>query len=261
MGIFAQELTSGRNANVGSSKFQNIEAMQIDLRLFFLFFHSKLDDDDASGDGGNSSKPTLRPQLNLFDAVSTGLAAILGAGIFSVIAPAAGIAGPSLLISLLIAAFVAFCNAISSAQLAINFPRTGGTYEFGNKMLGKWWGFSAGWMFLVANTVGPGAIALSFGGYVNAEWHNVPPSIAAVIAAVAMTSINAMGIRRSVNVTDIVVILSILSLLAFVIISIPKSHSFQIFFLSSLHQALPGSYRLPHFSSLLIQDMVELLLL
>ncbi len=42
IGIFAQELTSGRNANVGSSKFQNIEAMQIDLRLFFLFFHSKL---------------------------------------------------------------------------------------------------------------------------------------------------------------------------------------------------------------------------
>lgn len=189
-----------------------------------------MDDDDASGDGGNSSKPTLRPQLNLFDAVSTGLAAILGAGIFSVIAPAAGIAGPSLLISLLIAAFVAFCNAISSAQLAINFPRTGGTYEFGNKMLGKWWGFSAGWMFLVANTVGPGAIALSFGGYVNAEWHNVPPNIAAVIAAVAMTSINAMGIRRSVNVTDIVVILSILSLLAFVIINIPKSHFFSNFF-------------------------------
>ena len=60
----------------------------------------------------------LRPQLGMFDAVSTGLAAILGAGIFAVIAPAAAIAGPALLISLIIAAFVAFCNALSSAQLA-----------------------------------------------------------------------------------------------------------------------------------------------
>ena len=49
----------------------------------------------------------LRPQLNLFDAVATGLAVILGAGIFSVIAPAAGIAGPALLVSLGIGASIA----------------------------------------------------------------------------------------------------------------------------------------------------------
>jgi len=62
----------------------------------------------------------------MFDAVSTGLAAILGAGIFAVIAPAAAIAGPALLISLLIAAYVALCNALSSAQLAAVLPRTEG---------------------------------------------------------------------------------------------------------------------------------------
>ena len=52
-------------------------------------------------------KSRLRPQLNLFDAVATGLAEILGAGIFSVIAPAAGIAGPAFLVSLSIAALIA----------------------------------------------------------------------------------------------------------------------------------------------------------
>jgi basic amino acid/polyamine antiporter, APA family len=106
--------------------------------------------------GQNSGEPTLKPQLHFFDAVATGLAAILGAGIFAVVAPAAGIAGPALLISLLLAAFVAFCNAISSAQMAAAFPRTGGTYEFGRRLLGEWWGYSAGWMFLTANTVGRG---------------------------------------------------------------------------------------------------------
>src|ERR1039457_4484010 len=101
---------------------------------------------------------TLRPQLGMFDAVATGLAAILGAGIFAIIAPAAAIAGPALLVSLGIAAFVAFCNALSSAQLAAVFPRSGGTYEFGRRILGPWWGFAAGWMFLAANTIGPGVI-------------------------------------------------------------------------------------------------------
>jgi len=174
-------------------------------------------------DGAHDAK--LRPQLRFFDAVATGLAAILGAGIFAVIAPAAKIAGPALLVSFVIGAFVALCNALSSTQLASFLPRTGGTYAFGRRMMGPWWGFSAGWMFLVANTVGPGAIALAFGGYLNAVVGAVPARTAAVAAALAMTAINAAGIRRSVRVTDVVVVLSVLSLLAVVVIGLPGARA------------------------------------
>jgi basic amino acid/polyamine antiporter, APA family len=168
------------------------------------------------------SEIKLRPQLGMFDAVATGLAAILGAGIFAVIAPAAGIAGSALLVSLVIAAFVAFCNALSSAQLAAVFPRSGGTYEFGRHMLGPWWGYLAGWMFLAANTFGPGVSALVFGGYLHAVWSVVPARSAAIIAALIMTALNSAGIRRSVRVTDAAVVLSIVSLLAVVVIGLPK---------------------------------------
>ncbi len=164
----------------------------------------------------------LRPQLRFFDAVATGLAAILGAGIFAVISPAARIAGPSLLVSFLIGAFVALCNSLSSAQLAVVLPRAGGTYTFGRRMLGPWWGFSAGWMFLVANTVAPGSIALAFGGYLNAVFGAIPVRTGAVLAALAMTALNDVGIRRSVRVTDVVVLLSVVSLLAVVVIGLPE---------------------------------------
>jgi len=170
----------------------------------------------------------------MFDAVATGLAAILGAGIFAVIAPAAAIAGPSILISLVIAAFVAFCNALSSAQLAAIFPRTGGTYEFGSRMLGPWWGFGAGWMFLTANTVGPGVIALAFGAYLHAVFVLIPSRVAAVSAVLVMTTLNALGIRRSVRVTDVVVILSIVSLLSVIVIGLPSGQ------VSNLSPFAPG---------------------
>jgi APA family basic amino acid/polyamine antiporter len=160
----------------------------------------------------------------MFDAVATGLAAILGAGIFAVIAPAAAIAGPALVISFGIAAFVALCNALSSAQLAMAFPRSGGTYEFGRRMLGPWVGYSAGWMFLVANTVGPGVIALAFGGYLHAVWPPISLRVAAVSAALVMTALNALGVRRSVRVTGIIVILSIISLLTVVLLGLPSAH-------------------------------------
>jgi APA family basic amino acid/polyamine antiporter len=168
-------------------------------------------------------KSSLKPQLSLFDAVATGLAAILGAGIFSIIAPAAALAGPALLVSFVIAAFVALCNALSSIQLAAAFPRSGGTYEFGRRMLGGWWGFIAGWMFLIANTVGPGVSALAFGSYLHALWPVVSDRLVAIGAATVMIALDATGIRRSVRVTGIIVILSIVSLVSVTLIGLPSA--------------------------------------
>jgi APA family basic amino acid/polyamine antiporter len=181
-------------------------------------------DNNNDNNNNNNNNSRLRPQLNLFDAIATGLAAILGAGIFSIIAPAAGIAGPALLLSLVIAALVALCNALSSVQLVSAFPRSGGTYEFGRKVLGPWWGYLSGWMFLVANTVGPGVIALAFGNYLHGAFSTIPARPAAIIAALTVTAINAAGIRRSVHVTDVIVILFIMSLAAVVIVGLPHGN-------------------------------------
>ncbi len=173
---------------------------------------------------GRKEDVTLRPQLSLFEAIATGLAAILGAGIFAIIAPAAGLAGPAILVSFCIAAFVALCNALSSIQLAAAFPRSGGTYEFGRRMLGERWGYIAGWMFLVANTVGPGVSALAFGSYLHAVWPVIPERIAAIGIAAVIIALDAGGIRRSVRITSVIVVLSIASLLAVAVIGLPSAH-------------------------------------
>lgn len=166
----------------------------------------------------------LKPQLNLFDAIATGLAAILGAGIFTAIGPAAGLAGPALLVSFSIGFFVALCNALSSVQLAAVLPRSGGSYVYGRQMLGQWWGFIAGWMFLVANTVGPGVSALAFGYYLNAVWPAIPAHVAAIAAALVFIGLDAGGIRRSVRVTSVIVIISMASLIAVALIALPSVH-------------------------------------
>ena len=91
-------------------------------------------------------------------------------------------------------------------------------------MLGPWWGYLAGWMFLVANTVGPGVIALTFGYYLHGIFNTVPPRLAAVLIVLIVTAINAAGIRRSVHVTDVIVILSIASLVVVIIIGLPHGN-------------------------------------
>ena len=77
----------------------------------------------------------LRRDLTLIDAIGVGLGAIIGAGIFVVTGVAAGVAGAAFLLGMVIAAGVATCSALSSAQLAATYPQSGGTYEYGYRLL------------------------------------------------------------------------------------------------------------------------------
>src|SRR5262245_17366397 len=90
----------------------------------------------------------LARRLGLVDAVVVGLGAMIGAGVFVAIAPAAEAAGNALLVGLVLAALVAYGNATSSADLAALYPESGGAYVYGRKRLSPFWGFLAGWGFV-----------------------------------------------------------------------------------------------------------------
>ena len=100
------------------------------------------------------------------DAVTIGLGSMIGAGIFVALTPAAAAAGSGLYIALAVAAVVAYCNAASSARLAARYPQSGGTYVYGRERLGEFWGYTAGWSFIVGKTASCAAMALTFGAYV-----------------------------------------------------------------------------------------------
>ena len=78
----------------------------------------------------------MRRRLGVTDAVVVGLGAMIGVGIFAALAPAAQVAGSGLLVGLMLAAVVAYCNATSSARLAVRYPASGGTYVYGRERLG-----------------------------------------------------------------------------------------------------------------------------
>ena len=75
-----------------------------------------------------SSSPQLQRVVGLPGAILMGLGSIMGAGVFVTLGLGEQIAGPSILLALALAAVVAICNGLSSAQLAANLPLSGGTY-------------------------------------------------------------------------------------------------------------------------------------
>jgi basic amino acid/polyamine antiporter, APA family len=143
----------------------------------------------------------LARRLTTSDAVMVGLGAMLGAGVFAAPGPAAAAAGTWLLAGLALAALVAYANATSSAQLAALYPESGGTYVYARERLGSYWGFLAGWSFVVGKTASLGAMALTFGAYLAPDLAR-PIGIAAVVA---MTAVNYRGVEKTARVTRLIV--------------------------------------------------------
>ncbi|ANH37815.1 putative amino acid permease YhdG [Nocardioides dokdonensis FR1436] len=157
----------------------------------------------------SSPSPALARRLGTGDAVVIGLGSMIGAGVFAAFAPAARAAGAGLLLGLAIAAVVAYCNATSSAQLAAQYPTSGGTYVYGRERLGAWPGFLAGWGFVVGKTASCAAMALTFAAYAAPAGWQRPVAVAAVLA---LAAVNYRGVTRTARLTRVIVAVVLMAL-------------------------------------------------
>jgi basic amino acid/polyamine antiporter, APA family len=155
----------------------------------------------GSFDPDEPARGRLDRRLGAADAVVIGLGAMLGAGVFSAVGPAAGAAGSWLLGGLVLAGAVAYANASSSAALAALHPESGGAYAYGRRRLGRFWGFVAGWAFLAGKLGSCAAMALTLGSY-------VAPGMARPVALgglAAVTAANYLGVDKTAAATRVVV--------------------------------------------------------
>ncbi|MDX3094387.1 amino acid permease [Streptomyces sp. ME19-03-3] len=155
----------------------------------------------------------LQRRLGVFDATVIGLGSMIGAGVFAAFAPAARAAGSGLLLGLAAAAVVAYCNATSSARLAARYPASGGTYVYGRERLGPFWGYLAGWSFIVGKTASCAAMALTIGAY---AWPEQQRAVG-VAAVVALTAVDYAGVRKAAWLTRGIVAVVLAVLAAFVV--------------------------------------------
>ncbi|MCI2420637.1 APC family permease [Saccharopolyspora sp. K220] len=164
----------------------------------------------------NSPTQGLARRLGTTDAVVIGLGSMIGAGVFAVFGPATRAAGTGMLIGLVIAAVIAYCNATASAQLAAVYPTSGGTYIYGRERLGHWWGFTAGWGFVIGKTASCAAMALTFASYaVPGPWW--AQRLVAVAGVLALAALNYRGVTKTAFLTRILVGLTLLALATVVV--------------------------------------------
>lgn len=95
-----------------------------------------------------TTSPTLKRQNGLFGATAIGVGVIIGSGIFVVSGIVAGVSGPALIISMVIAGIIALFSALSVAKLSSYKPVEGGVYLIAGRLFSPFAGFTAGWIWI-----------------------------------------------------------------------------------------------------------------
>jgi len=169
----------------------------------------------------NAGQPALKRDMKLFDATSLVVGCIIGAGIFRVASPVAGVLqSPGLiLLAWIIGGLISLSGALCYAELGAAFPKSGGDYVYLTNAYGRLTGFLFGWTKLFIERTGTIAIL----GFVFAEYLGffthygaVGSKIAASTAILALTLCNVIGIHYAKEVQNFFSTLKVLALVAII---------------------------------------------
>jgi APA family basic amino acid/polyamine antiporter len=183
----------------------------------------KLSEKEMSMESQRGAKTELKRTLDLFDATAISIGAIIGAGIFVVTGIVAGLAGPSLVISIVLAGVIASFSALSFSQLSAYMPKEGGGYQFTYRMVSPYTGFLSGWMWIFSYVFVGAAVSLGFANYLAAlvpALSSNTVDIVAVAFCLLFTLLNYFGIRQSAMVNNVLVVSKILILVFFIILGL-----------------------------------------
>lgn len=151
-------------------------------------------------------------RLRLPDAVGTGLASSIGAGLFVALGPAAASAGDHLVLGVVLAGLVTALSAHSAMRLAGSGRGPLGTHVHVRDRLGLPWGHLAGWARAVATISACAALALTVGLHILPGW----TKIIGVVAVLAVLGLRLQGIERSAGAERVIALLVVLVTLTFV---------------------------------------------
>lgn len=149
---------------------------------------------DVSQAAAPSTTAHLKAGLDLPAVVALGLGTAVGVAIFSVVAPAAALAGPGMLLAVVIAAVPMFFIAVNYAFLGSASPTSGASYEWPRQYLHPVVGFAVAWLRIASSTGAMVVLALVLVQYLSMVVEL--PTKASMFSMFALfTVVNVLGVE------------------------------------------------------------------
>lgn len=185
----------------------------------------------------NPGGERLTPTLSWPHLVALGVGGIVGTGIYTLIGQAAGLAGPGMIVSFLIAGVVSACAALAYAEMATMMPAAGSAYTYSYVVMGEPIAWFVGWSLILEYTVVCAAVAVGWSAYAAGfmAWLGAPitpallagpgagglVNLPAVGICLAVAALLAAGTRESATVNFVLVVIKLAALAAFIALALP----------------------------------------
>ncbi|MDT7935287.1 MAG: amino acid permease [Sphingomonadaceae bacterium] len=185
-----------------------------------------------------ASKKSLKRSLGAFDLTMLGIGGIIGTGIFVLTAEAAQKAGPGMIVSFVIAAFVCGVAALCYAEISAMIPVAGSAYTYAYATFGEFFAWIVGWALVLEYAVAASAVAVGWSGYIVGVLDHllgvtIPKqftsgpyaggiiNLPAVFIAIVVTLLLIRGTKESATINAVLVAIKVAALALFVALAVP----------------------------------------
>jgi APA family basic amino acid/polyamine antiporter len=179
----------------------------------------------------------LTPTLSWWHLVALGVGAIVGTGIYTLVGVGANLAGPSVILSFLIAGAICACAALAYAEVSTMIPASGSAYTYSYTVLGEIFAWVVGWSLILEYSLVVSAVAVGWSGYATGFFaslgHPLPLALTAaphagglfnlpaLLIIAVVTGLLSLGTKESATVNAVLVVLKIAALCIFVAVGLP----------------------------------------
>ena len=169
--------------------------------------------------------------------VAMGVGAIIGTGIYTLTGIGAGLAGPAVILSFLIAGLVCACVAFCYSEMATLMPASGSAYTYSYAVLGELVAWVIGWSLILEYTLVCSAVSVGWAGYLVGALKSVGlvlplaltagphagglVNLPAVLITLAVGGLLILGTRESARVNFVLVVIKLAALALFLALTLP----------------------------------------
>jgi basic amino acid/polyamine antiporter, APA family len=187
------------------------------------------------------SSRQLKRTLSWPHLVALGVGAIVGTGIYTLIGVGAGIAGPAVILSFVIAGVVSACAALAYAEMASLMPAAGSAYTYTYTVMGEFLAWIVGWSLILEYSVVCSAVAVGWSGYATGFLQSggitLPTALSAgafaggalnlpaIVIILVVAGMLIAGTRESATINAVLVVFKILALILFIVLGLSAFHS------------------------------------
>ena len=183
--------------------------------------------------------------------VALGVGAIVGTGILTLIGVGAGLAGPSVILSFVIAGAICACAALCYAEMATMIPASGSAYTYSYVVIGEVIAWVIGWSLILEYSLVVSTVAVGWSGYAAPLLKGLvgfpdalskSPELGGVLNLPAVFIIGVValvlcaGTKESATLNAVLVVVKIVALAVFVAVALPTFDS------ANLHPFMPYGF-------------------